>query len=422
MQSKMSDPTFTFLNNDRICQLIYSAKKCIVYAAPSMSKLVAAAFWGPAVFNNDVPKKVVVDANAEAFRNGFGEIEGLKDCVAAGIEVHNAPGLRIGVLVVDERAWVFAPTPEIIFDQPGPDTLNSVEVSKDFAEQVLVAVAPAFSMQEGAIDSPILAESSEPEIGHTLLTEEHVQALKTDLELAPPQKFDLARQVNVYKSYYQFVEIELSNCNIGAFTIPISPRLLSIVEDDAVRSRLSAKYKLVEPDSKIKQDLTGLRDAVKDLRAEFTIMINERLGRVIPTGKKNEFLGKVQRIKDWIKKLTGEIEGELTQEIAENCQKLAKVLVPIVQENEPRYLANRLLGDFTNEPKIIGIIVNELMPSEGAIKRLIAGMALEVDFKDITYEMLNDEDFVDRIKELNPGIEHVFEEGPALKAKRQSEK
>jgi hypothetical protein len=71
----------------------------------------------------------------------------------AGFEVRKAAGLRIGVLVIDDKAWVFSPTPEIIFDQPNEKTFNAVEVSHDFAQQILVSIAPEFSFSADPLES-----------------------------------------------------------------------------------------------------------------------------------------------------------------------------------------------------------------------------------------------------------------------------
>ncbi len=56
--------------------------------------------------------------NAEVFRLGFGEQAGLVLLSEKQIDIRRAAGLRIAVLAADENAWVYSPTPEIIFEQP----------------------------------------------------------------------------------------------------------------------------------------------------------------------------------------------------------------------------------------------------------------------------------------------------------------
>jgi hypothetical protein len=415
----MAQPTFTFIGDEEIRNIIGSARESVIFAAPSLSAKIANAFRKNADLNKDISQRIIVDADAKALRHGFGELKGLKDVAEIGVDLRTAPGLRIGVLMVDNKAWVFSPTPEIIFDQPDEETFNAVAVSQDFAQQILVSIAPDLSIdKKNPLGNVVIPDSIEPEIGSSPVTHVQIEKIEIELKAAPPQRFDLQRQVNTYNAYFQFVEIHLSNCNIGSFTIPLSDQLVTIVDDNEVSRRLSAKYKLVEPDSKIKKDLKGITDSVNDLRKEYTIHINEKLGRVLAKERKETFEKQVEKIQKWMKAVTGEIEEDLRGEIAANCEKLAKVLVPIVIEREPRYLRNRLAGDFSNENRVSDVIVGTLMPSDTMIRNLVEGMKLEIAYKDITYEMLNQADFVERIKGAQPSRADLFEEGPALKAKK----
>lgn len=414
----MQNRTFTSLSQDRISELISGAERRVIYAAPNLSDKIASQLKFCNETKHNVTLRIIIDADSEALRHGFGELEGIKTLANANIEIRKSPGLRIGVLMIDEKAWVFSPTPEVIFEQPDEHTFNAVEVSEAFAQQILVSIAPELSVSEDdPLSNVVLPDSAVPEIGFEAVTQQEITQIENEIIKAPPQKFDLARKVNVYQAYYQFVEIELSNCSLGSFTIPISDQLLAIVDDEDVRRRLKARYKLVEPDSKIKMDLKGISDAVNDLRKDFTTIINEKIGRVIAKERKEDFLKRVEEIRSFISATTEEIESDLKSEVGGNCEKLAKVLLPVVKENKTGYLRNRLLGDFSNEQKIIDLIVDSIMPSETVIKNLVEGMKLDVTFKDITYEMLNNADFIEKIKNMNPLMQDIFEEGSAIEEK-----
>lgn len=415
----MTKSTFTFLGDEEIWDAIARARECVILAAPSVSEKIANAIWINVELKEEVSQRLIIDPNPDAFRLGFGDFDALKELTQKGVDIRKAAGLRVGVLVVDDDAWVFSPTPEIIFDQPDERTLNAVAVSKAFAQQILVSIAPDLSVdKKDPLSNEVIPDPTSPEISAEPITTADIASIEKELTEAPPQQFDLTRQVNVYNAYYQFVDIKLSNCNIGAFTIPVSDQLVSLVDDQEVRRRLSAKYKLVEADSDLKKDLKGITDAVNDLRKEFTTFVSESFGRVIAKERKVDFETEVEQIQEYLETITDALEGDLTAEIKSNCEKLANVLLPIVIKNKPRYLKNRLLGDFSNAKKIVDILVSELMPSESVINGLVAGMKLERSYKDITYEMLNDEEFVGRIKELNPAKADLFEEGPALRAKK----
>jgi len=86
--------------------------------------------------------RVIIDADPEPFRLGFGDHDGLALLVANQVDIRRAAGLRIAVLLADKDAWVYSPTPEIIFEQPTLRINNAIQVSIDFAEQILLSMAP----------------------------------------------------------------------------------------------------------------------------------------------------------------------------------------------------------------------------------------------------------------------------------------
>lgn len=419
----MKKSTFASLGDDSVAGLIKTATSRIVFAAPNVSSTIATAILEVAESRRNLKIRVIVDVDPEVFRLGFGDFSGFSALFEGGVDIQRAIRLRIGVLIIDDLAWVFSPTPEVILDQPDQSVLNGIAVTANFAGQLLFSVAPdictgAVTQDVSSDDADPLQDLPIPEITARPVTIDQIKSIEKELTVAPPQQFDMSRRVNVYKAYYQFVEIELSNCNIGAFTIPITEQLLAIVSDSEVRRRLTAKYKLVDANSKVKKDLEGVRDAVRDLRADFTIMINEKLGRVIPTERKKDFIAHKEIISEFISNSTAAMKLELTKEVSDNCERLAQVLLPMVKESPPRYLYNRLLGDLSDDKKILKVIVGALMPKEHDIDKIITGMKLEVVFKDITYEMLTDPDLVEKIRALQPGKEHIFEEGAAIEEKQ----
>jgi hypothetical protein len=134
--------TFTFINNEKLCVISEAASRHVIYAAPSIAESVAKALCQFAERNENAALRVIVDANAESFRLGFGEQAGLALLVEKHIDIRRAEGLRIAVLVADKNAWVYSPTPEIIFEQPTINISNAIQVSVEFAEQILLSIAP----------------------------------------------------------------------------------------------------------------------------------------------------------------------------------------------------------------------------------------------------------------------------------------
>src|SRR5687768_7936992 len=116
--------TFSYINDKLIEELIASARRYVIYASPSISLSAARALVHLRQQNADLKTHIVLDVDAEPMRLGFGDPEGLPYLFEHGIEIRQAPGLRIGVIVIDDEAWVYAPTPEIILKQ-ADETLSN---------------------------------------------------------------------------------------------------------------------------------------------------------------------------------------------------------------------------------------------------------------------------------------------------------
>lgn len=413
----MSTSTFTFLSNEKIAELIAAAQNRVIYAAPNLSKSVGNELWFWSALHDASSLRVIIDANAEAYRDGFGEIEGLTMLTDSRIEVRKAPGLRIGILVIDERAWVFSPTPEIIFDQPTESTFNAVEVSRDFAQQILVSIAPEFSVSTDPLESVVLPDSAESEIGTEIITQGEVTEIKKDLKKSPPQKFDATRQIRVYQNHFQFVDISLEKCNLKGHKIKIPSNILKIVSDEDVRKRMSASYDLLDASSETAQETEGLQFAVRELRELFTISVGEPYGRVIEHARKKEFLARVTSIQEAIEKVRNALADRLDEDVETNCRSLAKVLAPEIMKNPPPGLKYSLLVDPLDEKSVCDYLVKRIKPSTAAIDDLVSGMTLNVIFKDITFEMIKDEEFIKKIRKVYPDLPYLHSEIGAIEEK-----
>jgi hypothetical protein len=415
----MSEPTFTFLSNDRIVELLRTATKRIIYAAPNLSDKIANQLLFFSVIDEEVSLRIIIDADAESFRLGFGEFEGLKTLADAKIDVRNAPGLRIGVLVIDTRAWVFSPTPEIIFDQPDDSTFNAVEVSSDFAQQILVSLAPELSVDKNdPISAVVIPDSRRPEIGVGVVTKRTITAIEQELKEAPPQKFDAARQIRVYQNHFQFVDIKLEKCNLGSHTIKIPPDLLKLVKDGKVRDRIKASYKLLDSACPLLAEFEGISESVESLRLEFTDSVGNSIGRIIAKAAREKFDQRVEEVEVALEKLRANVLARLTAEIEKNCESLADQLVDDVRLNPPPKLKKRLFHREGDAASAREFIIGEIFPSDSKIKSLVNGMKLHCFFKDITYETLKDEEFVKSVCDKYPKIATIHSELDAIEQRK----
>lgn len=426
--------TFTFINNERLCEIIESASRHIIYAAPSITESVARSLCKFAGRNTETALRVIVDADAEAFRLGFGEHAALNMLMGKEVDIRCSKGLRIATLIADKDAWVYAPTPEIIFEQPTAAINNAIKVSVEFAEQILLSIAPDISFkaakdtlsesivvdgstiipdaetkvdpvganlshenEDEVLNATILAVDLIPEIGTEALTPKDLAQVGEELKENPPQKFDAARKVRVYQGYFQFVDLSLTGCRLTAHTINIPKSLLNIAEDSDMQKRVRSTCRLVDDTSEFSRKVKLVEDKVRKLRDDYIKPLGKRYGSVILRKQRIEFDKQVALIQEDLKALSATIKEELGKEIKCSREKLITMLLPGFMKAPPQKLKSQLFTDLDEKiaQQFIGDELDKEIPT---VDKLVGEMQLNCDYKDVTFEMLNDEKFIKAVE------------------------
>ena len=395
--------TFTFINDEKLCEIIESAQKHIIYAAPSISEVVAKSLCNFTANNPFAALRVIIDADAEAFRLGFGEQAGLVLLANQKVDVRCAEGLRVAVLVADEQAWVYSPTPEIIFTQPTAEIFNAIKVNVEFAKQILLSVAPDIQVveDENILDEGFIAADTVPEIGTIKLESKHIEKIEKELEENPPQKFDAARKVRVYQGYFQFIELHLTGCQLNRHTINIPKSLLNIAENSDLRDRVNSTCKLIDDTSEFSRQIKDIGRQVAEIRKHFTRPLGGNYGTVILRKAREEFEKEIEDIRNTLKTLSESIKESLQKEIDNSRENLIKMLLPNILENPPRQFTVQLFEEISedNARKFIETELNKAIP---ATEKLIGEMKLAYYYKDVTFESLNDKEFIEAIEKSYP--------------------
>ncbi|MEI8309338.1 MAG: hypothetical protein WCH98_01140 [Verrucomicrobiota bacterium] len=93
----------------RIASYIASAKHRVIYAAPGIQVEAAEKLAERAAALGPHSLTVSLDFDEHTLRMGYGSLEAVETLRKAGIEPTQSPGFRSGILIVDERGWVFTP-------------------------------------------------------------------------------------------------------------------------------------------------------------------------------------------------------------------------------------------------------------------------------------------------------------------------
>jgi len=420
LDGKESDG-ITFVDDNRLIQLISDATRRLVYMAPGLSEGVAEALAGK--WRRLGPKSVtvVLDVDPEVCRLGFGTLKGLEKVFAAarelGAEVRQQPGLRIGVIMSDDSTIVYSPIPLLIERGPKPGGRNAMSLKS----------APMKIMEQvGLGENP----ASEQTVGKERITEQHIDAVKKDLDLAPPMKFDLARRVRVFNNYFQFVELELKGCRLSRKRVRIPADLMGLARDPEVSSKLQAFFNLIgEVDLAVEvKDQDGdktktitqksLQDKRNNIAKKFLIPI-KGFGSLVRREKKEELQKAVSELEQEVKKFREKVVSDLEKTIHKNKDALVEALLPSVAANPPaRY--TKYYGPSIFKDQVRESLAKEIKRIFGDAQSLVMDMKVSLVFKDIAYDSLKDEKFIKAMRDALPDVEikKIYEEYEAIPAQQ----
>jgi len=363
----------SYLTDDVFVSHVARARESLRFVGPGMSLEVAKAFitcWQrlpPAAI------ELILDADSDLCRLGFGDGEALAILLAAaqqlGVQVHRQPGVRLCVLDVDGERIIF-PSPPKLVEAPGRESSR-------------IILAPS---QGEPLHETILAP---PEIAPRPLTTATVAKVQQELKESPAQPFDLARHVRVLSTRFQFVEFSLQKAALSRKRVSVPPDLLGLGSDASAEELLRASFQLVGKDDEISGDkLMKRRD---EIEKKYLVTI-AHYGKIILQSNRAEFDKDVNALKEEVKAFQQSAKTKLDLAIQKNCAEVITRLLPVVRLKPPeRWRAN--LGANPSEDHIRRRLEEDLKSAYGNAGDYLGRIDVRLIYKDITVEMLRDDDF-----------------------------
>lgn len=227
MKNTQKAQTFTVATDEKLVELIKAARKRLVVVAPALTASVATAI-ASRCSDDAVEMTVVLDADPEVYRLGYGDPSALNPLRMAmtenGLALALQPGVRIGMVISDEKMLIYSPVPRLI--EAGSD----------------VATKPnAIMVGEGAVEraaSAARGETDGAEIGRYGLSPDDIEKIEKSLSEEPPQAFNISRAVRVFSSQAEFVELEIEHLRLTTRRVPLPPELLGI-RNEGLKPRIS---------------------------------------------------------------------------------------------------------------------------------------------------------------------------------------
>ena len=414
--------TFTTATDDSLIALIAGAQNRLAVIAPGLTTPVARALAARMKELPTLSLTVILDADAEVYRMGYGDAEALEIIRETSInemfDLREQTGVRIGVVISDDCTMVYAPVS------------RNVEAGTTTEEK-----PNAIILHGGATEK--LAEATgaaagETEVGVKGMEPARVAEMAADLKTNPPHPFDLTRKLRVFVTEVQFIELRMPNATFNSHKIKLPPSFQKF-EDESLRRDIDSSLK-------IPIDLeTELDVSIKSYRGDETLKVNEAAiarerreiervfihnwkgrGKVILRNDKDQVIKEMNRLVEIIKEYHNALKASFDDSKKAFSERLVSEFLGVWQKSPPGHLVRRRR---TDDQSCRQDIENE---ANGMFQRAVSLGTTEakVVYKDISIEDLTDEKLMDGLRRLmeNAGVDQatvrrLFQSGDAAAAK-----
>lgn len=341
--------------------------------------------------------ELILDADADLCRLGFGDGDALAILLSAaqqlGIKLQRQPGVRLCVLDVDGQRTIFPPAPKLV-EAPGRESSH-------------IILAPT---QGEPLAASIFAPS---DLAPRPLTNATVARVQQELKDSPAQPFDLARQVRVLSTEFQFVEFSIQSAALSRKRVPVPPDLLGLSTDSDTEELLRANFQLVgKGDDASGEKLIKRRDEID----KYYLVPIAHFGKVIRRNNRVDFDKNVEALEADVKEFQVDAKEQLEAAIQKNCSEVIARLLPAVKRKLPeRWRAS--LGPNPSEEMIVRRLERELKSAYGNASSYLKRIEVRLIYKDITVEMLRDEDFATAAAKADLKLDEMYKEYQAARTR-----
>jgi predicted DNA-binding protein (UPF0278 family) len=388
--SLMSIPNFLHLGSEQISELVHGARERVIYCAPGLQQSVAAAIINARNKIGRDAVRVILDVDDGTSRMGYGEFDAVTLLAEGDVDVRVEPGLRTCVVVCDDTGYAFFTPPMLVEVQDDEHVgANALALVPEQLSAVVNSLLPPTHVDQ--------ADEPEVELGNEQLSDQRMEQVKAALDANPPQRFDLARKVNVFNAFIEFVELKLTGLHIARHTVRLPPELVLALKDDATAKRLLTTFKLVGDESKVAKEASEIDQAVRAVRELYTRSLGDGLGTVILRSKKDEFDKSLTAIRSNIGKFQNKVLERLEKELEASRKRLVDGLLPAVKKSPPETLKAQVSGKLSMDVlrRFLDDELKRVFPS--AIS-LVGEMKLENVEKGVTYATLCNPEFQQRVR------------------------
>lgn len=402
MPDQIRDHSITGIDDERLVDVIRSARNRLVVMAPGVHDTVAVAICERWRELGREAVTVILDVDPEVCRMGYGTLSALQKLKERASElrtlVSHQPGARIGLVVTEAAVVVWAPTPLLVEAGPRAErTTNAIRL--DF-------VPDGIRTEVGLGAKGVGGQT----IGLDPVRDADVDAVAKDIEQNPPMQFDVARKVRVFNARFEFVDLKVNGCLISRKKVALPAWLQPYIGGAKVEGLLKSQFTLLS-EGVVAGEETVSKYRLRIMKQHLVAL--PPYGQVILREGKPKFLECYGRLQRLIACFQKRIQNQLDQEIAKNCSALVEILLPAVRARQPVEWRKR---GVISDDGIRLMLTDALSKAFGTAEGIVTKMSATLTFKGVTYESLKDPEFIELVRKRFPPLAAPHEEYDAARA------
>ncbi|MDD2611032.1 MAG: hypothetical protein PHX60_15370 [Giesbergeria sp.] len=387
--------------------MIADAQLSVCYAAPGVQLPVAHTLAAAVSTLGPEMVTVCLDFDERVMRMGYGDLAAVELLRQVGVVVRSAPGMRTALVIVDGAGFSFTPTPLYLEPEPAPNAApNAMRMSAAQVAEALARLSPAAKAiaiaQAPTLEEKRRIEALPDDVGSKEIANTGFNEVAASLKDAPPVRFDLARQVRVFEPYLQYVELSLTGASIQRHRLAIPKAIQELGGSRELEGRLRTTFELIEKGGKLSSK--KLEDTLNEIRKNFTPSLGKDHGRVVLKAAKPHLVKRLDELGQKLKEHQAAVAAELQEHLDASRQQIVDYYLPTVKANPPDSLRGGLLAENPSDEDAKVWLETELNRVLPTAESMIQEMKLEARYKDVTFETLNEEGFLESVKAAFPRV------------------
>lgn len=402
-----SNRVITVANDNTLSDLVLSAKRHIVAMAPAFCRATAQAIRDRWLALGAEAVTVIVDVDPEVYRLGYGDVQALdvleQTAASLGTTLNRQNGIRIGLVIADDTTVVFSPTPQLIEAGPQkPSTPNAIVLG-----QPPESVARELGQGPNGVRDQV--------VGLDKAERTKIAETKADLDRNPPQRFDIARTIRVFNAHFEFVEFNLKHTALHKATVTLPKEITRLTGDTALDEIMEHSIELVRSDPTISgKSLEWLKSRIT---RKYLITL-PAYGTVVLRRLKDDFQKQVDHLRRCVDAFSKRVNEKVTAATDQTRKRLVKQILPQIRKNPPDHWF-KYLGASPSHEDVSDMLDAELQSVFDKKLAQVRHMHVKCLFKGVTYEMLNDPEFIKLARRKLPGLRELYREFEAAKTSEQ---